>query len=298
MKFLLLGSNGQLGFELSKAAKQRGFNCQGLDKPLFDITDQKTIYEVICQEGISFVVNAAAYTAVDKAESERDCAFAVNNEGAGYLAGACAERNLPLIHISTDYVFDGSKKAPYVETDPINPISVYGESKAAGENAVRNAHGRHIILRTSWLYGSHGNNFVKTILRLASEREELRVVADQYGCPTYAADLASAILSICDRIQRRERIEWGTYHYCGAGVTTWHEFARQICEKSRRYVALRCSHVKAITTEEFPTPAKRPPYSALDCKKIEASFGIARTFWQDSLAEMLELLVTNKPIDE
>jgi dTDP-4-dehydrorhamnose reductase len=287
MRLLLVGSRGQLGWELLKATKECGLDCEGLDTPQVDITDRGAVERTLGWEKFSLVINAAAYTAVDKAESERDQAFAVNAEGPRYLALACAKRNIPLIHISTDYVFDGAKTSPYIESDALCPMGIYGESKAAGEKAVREALETHIILRTSWLYSSHGNNFVKTILRLASEREELKVVADQYGCPTYAADLAAAILDIAKQVNSGRSVQWGVYHYCGHGVTTWHEFAQKICELGKKHAPMRVKEIKAISTSEYPTPAKRPPYSALDCSKIEKVFGIQARPWQDSLAEML-----------
>jgi dTDP-4-dehydrorhamnose reductase len=287
VNILLLGSNGQLGWEILRMAKFGDAECLGLDRPEFDITDRQAVGKAVDKGKFSIVINAAAYTAVDKAESERDEAFAVNAEGPGSLASVCVQQGIPMIHISTDYVFDGLKGSPYVETDPVCPTSAYGESKAAGENAVRDQIESHLILRTSWLYSTHGNNFVKTILRLASERKELRVVADQHGCPTYAADLAAAILHIAKHIQSGQAIPWGTYHYCGKGVTTWHGFAEKICELAREHRPLQVKRIKAISTEEYPTPAKRPHYSVLDCSKIENVFGIQAGPWQDSLAEML-----------
>jgi dTDP-4-dehydrorhamnose reductase len=290
VKLLLVGSNGQLGREVLNAAKDRGLECEGTDTPQFDITDRGAVERTVGRERFSLIVNAAAYTAVDKAEVKRDEAFAVNADGPGDLAFVCAKNHLPLIHISTDYVFDGNKTSPYNESDPICPIGIYGESKAAGEKAVREALETYVILRTSWLYSSHGNNFVKTILRLASEREELRVVADQYGCPTYAADLAAAIIDLATQINRRGSVQWGVYHYCGHGVTTWYGFAQQICQLAKKHRALQVKRIEAISTEEYPTPARRPPYSALDCSKIKSVFSIQTRPWQDSLAEMLARL--------
>ena len=286
-KLAVVGSKGQLGWELCSKGPDCDLDAIRLDLPEFDITDPLRVDKAFSQDEIALVINAAAYTAVDQAESEPEIAFAVNSEGSGYLAAACARRNIPLVHISTDYVFDGNKSTPYTETDPICPIGVYGKSKAAGEKAVREAQKHHIILRTSWLYGAHGNNFVKTILRLANEREELRVVGDQYGCPTYAADFAEAILSIVDNIRAQGEIPWGTYHYCGHGITTWHQFAQKICELAKKHSPMRVREIKAISTDEYPTPARRPFYSALDCTRIEKCFGVRRKPWQDSLAEML-----------
>ena len=294
MKLLVVGSNGQLGWEVLNAAKDRGLECEGIDTPQFDITDRGAVERTVGRERFSLIVNAAAYTAVDKAEVKRDEVFAVNAGGPGDLALVCAKNRLPLIHISTDYVFDGNKTSPYNESDPICPIGTYGESKAAGEKAVREALETYVILRTSWLYSSHGNNFVKTILRLASEREELRVVADQYGCPTYAADLAAASIDLAKQISRRGSVQWGVYHYCGHGVTTWYGFAQQICQLAKKHRALQVKRIEAISTEEYPTPARRPPYSALDCSKIKSVFSIQTRPWQDSLAEMLARLFTEE----
>ena len=294
MKLLVVGSNGQLGWEVLNAAKDRGLECEGIDTPQFDITDRGAVERTVGRDRFSLIVNAAAYTAVDKAEVERDEAFAVNACGPGDLAFVCAKNHLPLIHISTDYVFDGNKKSPYDESDPVCPIGTYGESKAAGEKAVREALETCIILRTSWLYSSHGNNFVKNILRLASQREELRVVVDQYGCPTYAADLAAAIIDLAKQISRRGSVQWGVYHYCGHGVTTWYGFARQICQLAKKHIALQVKRIEAISTGEHPTLARRPPYSALDCSKIKNVFSIQTRPWQDSLAEMLARLFTEE----
>jgi len=296
VKLLLVGSNGQLGWEVLNAAKDRGLECEGIDTPQFDITDRGAVERAVGRERFSLIVNAAAYTGVDKAEVKRHEAFAVNADGPRDLAFVCAKNHLPLIHISTDYVFDGNKTSPYNESDPICPIGTYGASKAAGEKAVREALETHVILRTSWLYSSHGNNFVKTILRLASEREELRVVADQYGCPTYAADLAAAIIDLAKQISRRGSVQWGVYHYCGHGVTTWYGFAQQICQLAKKHRALQVKRIEAISTEEYPTPARRPPYSALDCSKIKSVFSIQTRPWQDSLAEMLARLFKSPPL--
>ena len=287
MKLLVVGSNGQLGWEIVNAAKVCGLDCEGIDTPQFDLRGRDAVERTVGREKFTLIVNAAAFTAVDKAESEHDEAFAVNAEGPRHLAYVCAKHRLPLIHISTDYLFDGNKTSPYKESDPISPINVYGQSKAAGEKAVRESLETHVILRTSWLYSGHGNKFVKTILRLASEREELRVVAYQYGCPTYAADLAAVILDLAKQIRSRGSVQWGVYHYCGHGVTTWHAFAQKICQLARRYQALPVKRIEAISTHQYPTPAKRPPYSALDCSKIKSVFSIETRPWQDSLADML-----------
>ena len=287
MRVLVIGANGQLGWELCRKGEEQGFDMVALDLPEIDITEPSTVKKEVSQTGISLVINAAAYTAVDKAESEPDLAFAANRDGPGYLASSCAQVGIPLIHVSTDYVFDGSKKGPYLETDPVSPLGVYGQSKAAGETEVRDHLQEHLILRTAWLYGVHGHNFVKTMLLLAREKEVLRVVADQYGCPTYAADLAEAILAILAQIAEAGDIAWGTYHYCSKGITTWHGFAEKIFDLAKECDSLMVKEVVPIATAEYPTPAKRPANSVLDCSLIIEHFGISPRPWQESLAYMI-----------
>ena len=240
------------------------------------------------------IINAAAYTNVDKAESEPDLAFAVNRDGPDNLAGACASANLPFIHISTDYVFGGQKKSPYIETDQVSPLGVYGKSKEQGEKMVRSRTEKHIILRTSWLYGVHGDNFVKTMLSLGREKKAIKVVSDQYGSPTSAADLAEAVLTIADLIISSSKIIWGTYHYCGQGITTWHEFAKRIFEIAGRHDAMKVEKIEPIKTIDYPTLAKRPLFSTLDCSLIEKSFGIKAKPWQESLEVAIDRLFTAK----
>lgn len=292
MKLLIIGSNGQLGWELCKRGGKRGFDIIALDLPEFDINDASAVKKEVSQADASIIINAAAYTAVDKAESEPELAFAVNCNGPAHLASSCAKAGIPLIHISTDYVFDGNKKGPYLETDPVSPIGVYGKSKVDGEIEVRGHLKEHIILRTAWLYGIYGNNFVKTMLRLGKEKEMLRVVADQYGCPTYAADLADAILKIASQINEGRDIAWGTYHYCGKGVTTWHGFTEAIFNEAKKHDSFKVKKVVPISTKEYPTPAKRPANSALDCSLITKHFGISPKPWAESLARMIKLVVS------
>jgi len=296
MSLLIIGSNGQLGQELGRQGQEQGFDILPLDLPEFDITDVSELQEVVGRSGASLIINASAYTAVDKAESEPGMAFAVNRDGPAHLAALCHERGIPLIHVSTDYVFDGTKKGPYRETDPVSPLGVYGRSKEEGERAVRDHLDKHLIIRTAWLYGIHGNNFVKTMLRLGRERETVQVVADQYGCPTNAADLAEAILHIAFHMAEKRTIAWGTYHYCGRGVTTWHGFAEAIFDEAKRYGSFKVKRVAPITTEEYPTPAKRPANSALDCSLIEEQFGISTRPWQESLAVMIPLLLSDESL--
>jgi dTDP-4-dehydrorhamnose reductase len=296
MRILLTGANGQVGWELSNRGGQRGFEVLALDRADLDITDPVSVSEEVNRSGVALVVNAAGYTAVDQAESEPELAFAANRDGPAYLASACGKAGIPLVHISTDYVFDGQKKGAYLETDPVSPLSIYGKSKAAGEVAVRKHLREHFILRTGWIYGVHGHNFVKTMLRLGSEREKVQVVADQYGCPTYAADLAETILRIAAKLLDGRQVHWGTYHYCGKGVTSWHGFAEEIFRLAGDYASLKVKRVEPISTSEYPTPAKRPSNSVLGCSLIENTFNIRPKPWRESLAQMLNILFpTKKP---
>lgn len=294
MKVLILGTSGQVGDALMRAPWPRGTALVGLARPDIDMLRPETIDASVAAHAPGLVVNATAYTAVDKAESDRDAAFAINRDGPARLAAACAVRGIPLVHVSTDYVFDGSKPSPYTEDDPVCPLGAYGASKEAGEAAVRAALEQHVILRTSWVYAAHGANFVKTMLRLGREREELGVVADQHGAPTAAADIAAAIVTIAGRIASDPDGNpdgiWGTYHFAGAGATTWHGFAERIFQRLERETGRR-PRLKAIGTADYPTPARRPANSRLDCAKIRAVFGIEAPRWEDSLERVLDALL-------
>jgi dTDP-4-dehydrorhamnose reductase len=292
MKVLITGADGQLGRELVRLGRRLGFEVYGLNRQQLDITNENQIPEIFERISPSVVINSAAYTQVDRAESESDLAYAVNKDGPAYLARHCDNNHLTLIHISTDYVFDGTKGRPYRESDPVAPLGVYGRSKSEGETAIRTQLANHIIVRTSWLYGVYGNNFVKTILKLATEKNALQVVADQVGSPTSAADLAEAILTITRKISTNDKFDWGTYHYCCKGFTTWHGLAEKIIDLAAPHAAFQARQVEAITTAEWPTPAKRPPYSVLDCTRIKSQFGIAPTPWQQSLKRTIDRIFT------
>ena len=293
MKVLITGANGQLGRELVRLGQRVDFEIHSFSRQQLDITNKNQIEQIFSRISPSLVINAAAYTQVDRAENESDLAYAVNKDGPAYLARYCADNHLMLIHISTDYVFDGTKGRPYQESDPIAPLGVYGQSKAQGETAIRSILPNHIIVRTSWLYGVYGNNFVKTILKLAAEKTALRVVADQFGSPTSAAALANAVLTIARKISINRKIDWGTYHYCCKGITTWHALAQKIIELATPYAALKARHVEAITTAEWPTPAKRPPYSVLDCSLLKSRFGIKPEPWQQSLKHTIDRIFSD-----
>jgi dTDP-4-dehydrorhamnose reductase len=294
MRILLTGANGQVGWELSNRGGQWGLEILALDRSDLDITNPVSVRREVNRSGVFLVVNAAGYTAVDKAESEPELAFAVNRDGPAYLASACGKAGIPLVHISTDFIFDGQKQDPYFETDQVSPLSVYGKSKAAGEVAVRELLSEHVIIRTSWVYGVHGHNFVKTILRLGREREVVQVVDDQYGCPTYAADLAETILRVAAHVLEGRQIHWGTYHYCGKGVTTWHGFAEAVFALANQYTSLKVKTIEPISTAEYPTPAKRPANSVLDCSLMEKEFDIRSRPWSASLARMIKEMFSIK----
>ena len=289
MRLAIIGAKGQVGWELSQRAPAFGHAVLAWDVDTLDITDANAVDEALASSDAHAVINAAAYTAVDKAEQEPALAFAVNRDGPAHLAAACARLRIPLLHISTDYVYDGAKIDPYVEDDPTTPLGVYGASKLAGDETVRQLLPRHLILRVSWVFGVHGHNFVKTILRLAREREELRVVADQRGCPTFAGDIADTLLELAGRIAEIDaNAAWGTYHYCGEPATTWHGFASAIVEGVRARGPLPARAVIPITTAEYPLPSPRPVNSVLDCAKLTERFGIAPRPWRAGLEALLD----------
>jgi dTDP-4-dehydrorhamnose reductase len=285
MRVLVIGSSGQVGFELMRAPWTPGTIVTGVRHAQIDITDGGAVERVIGKGNCDLVINAAAYTAVDRAEVEQAQAFAVNRDGAGHVAAACTRAGVPLIHLSTDYVFDGSKQDAYVEDDAVSPINVYGASKAAGEDAIRDVSPRHLILRTSWVYGARGHNFVKTMLRLAQKREDIAVVNDQIGSPTAATDLAVAITRLVGRATEMAN-GWGTYHLCGAGATTWYDFAQRIVSL-RTADAGGAPAVRPISSQAFAALARRPANSRLDCRHIAETFGVACPSWETSLARLL-----------
>jgi dTDP-4-dehydrorhamnose reductase len=285
---LLTGAGGQVAWEVERRAGARGLSVKALSSADLDITDASAVRDKVTSAAPRAVINAAAYTAVDKAETERDLAFAVNRDGPGHLAAICAMRHIPLLHISTDYVFDGAAGSAYTEEDPTGPLGVYGESKLAGEAAVRAFLDRHVIVRTAWVYGVHGHNFVKTMLRLGRERDVIKVVDDQRGSPTFAGDLAEALLTLTRRLIAENLPEdaYGTFNYTGGGAVTWHGFAERIFAEAGSALGRR-PKVEPIATSEYPTPARRPANSVLDCGKIARVHGIMQRPWEEALREML-----------
>jgi dTDP-4-dehydrorhamnose reductase len=285
LKILVTGSKGQLGNELRDLSINHSiFDFDFHDVDTLDITDLKSLENYFIANKPSFVINAAAYTAVDKAETDFDTAILINATAVANLSGMCSKFNARLIHVSTDYVFDGTSYKPYKEEDTVNPQSAYGKTKLEGEKeALKNPDS--IVVRTSWLYSSYGNNFVKTVIRLATEREQLGMIFDQIGTPTYAADLASAIIQIVEKLSNDKNIKGGIFHFSNEGVCSWFDFAKAIIE----YKGLNCK-VNPILTSQYPLPAPRPHYSVLDKAKIKNTFEIQIPWWKDSLKKCIEKL--------
>lgn len=277
---LLIGSGGQLGKELHQLQLNR--NIIAVNRQQLDLTQPAAIRDIINKIQPQIIINTAAYTAVDRAESESELANAVNAIAPGIIAQAAQKLGALFIHLSTDYVFDGRQSHPYTENDATNPINVYGTSKLAGEHAIQNNCDNYLILRTAWVYSSHGNNFVKTMLKLGAQQQEIRVVADQIGSPTWTHDLADAIA------QLQQFHHCGIYHYTNSGVASWYDFAVAIFEHARQLdFPLKVQRVIPITTAEYPTPAQRPAYSVLACAKITATLKTIPPHWQQQLKQCL-----------
>jgi dTDP-4-dehydrorhamnose reductase len=286
---LVFGANGQLGQELTRLAAARGTPMHALAHGEADIADGGAVAAALARWKPELLVNAAAYTKVDLAETNADDARKGNEIGPGVLAGACAAAGIPMVHVSTDYVFDGSKQDPYRETDPVCPISAYGRSKVAGEEVVRATLGHYVILRTAWVYSEFGHNFLKTMLRLAETRDELRIVADQHGSPTSAREIAEAILHLAPLLLRDQKLS-GTYHFTAGGFTTWHGFANRVVEIAAPMTG-RSPCVIPIQTADYPTPAKRPANSRLDCGLFVRTFGFTPRHWTESVDATTRTLV-------
>lgn len=289
MKVVVLGAGGQVGRELAtRVIWPAGADIVGLARADLDICDTAGI-ERMLDGRPDLVVNCAAYTAVDRAESEPELAFAVNASAVGALARAAAKRKIPLVHLSTDYVFDGTSARAYTEDDPVAPLGVYGASKEAGEREIRAAGGRHWILRTSWVVGVYGANFVKTIVRLAAERDGLRVVGDQHGKPTCARELAAAI-AVAARPMLAGDMPLGTYHLAGSPACTWYDLAVRVVDQQAAYTGRR-PPVTAITTAEWPSPAQRPARSVLDCTKWSTATGLPAPDWRPGVDAIVRELL-------
>jgi dTDP-4-dehydrorhamnose reductase len=290
MRVAITGCRGQLGRELVTTATDPLLETYCTDVEEMDITSPDQIDAALTKFNPQVIINAAAYTRVDAAESESELAFAVNATAPALLADWCRRSGAFLVHISTDYVFSGRKGEAYIESDATDPISVYGASKARGERLVRERLPHHLIVRTSWLYSIHGQNFVKTVLALCRKMDVLRIVADQYGSPTNAADLAKGVWSMIAHMDRHADGPWGTYHFCSRGVASWHDFATEIVRLRSLPTGGRQVRVEAITTADYPTAAARPTYSVLDCSKLEANFGCRPPEWREALRPVVQSL--------
>jgi dTDP-4-dehydrorhamnose reductase len=293
MKILLTGSNGQVGFELQKKLSALG-EVIATDREELDLTKLNAIKNFIDQTRPDIIINPAAYTAVDKAESEADLAYQINVTAPEILAEKAAELGIPLVHFSTDYVFDGLKKEAYVESDLTNPQSVYGKTKCEGEENIRK-YPKHIILRTSWVFGSHGNNFLKTILRLISEKESLNIVGDQWGSPASSSMLADVTFKIVDMIKRNKNFnDYGTYHVTNDGETNWHGYASLILSEAMKLnLKVTCApdHIHPIPTSKYPTAAKRPLNSRLNTDKIKKTFMLELPHWESEVKRVLKEII-------
>ncbi|MHA2714060.1 dTDP-4-dehydrorhamnose reductase [Vibrio owensii] len=288
MRVLIPGANGQVGRCLVKELSNRSdVELVALDKSELDISNQLEVENLVHDFRPNFIINAAAYTAVDKAESEANTAYGINEKGPKYLAQAAKDVDAVILHISTDYVFEGNKVGSYVEDDPTNPQGVYGSSKLAGEIAVSETTEKHIILRTAWVFGEYGNNFVKTMLELAKDRDALSIVGDQLGGPTYAGDIANTLIKMMDSVASGEHVEYGTYHYSGMPYVSWFQFADCIFTNAvEQGILTNSPKLTSITTEQYPTPAKRPANSKLELMKIKANFNIEASDWKKAISDL------------
>lgn len=300
-KIIVFGKNGQVGQELQRAILS-GKNNHTYDECLFlgrddiDLTNPEALSTRLLQESPAAIINAAAYTAVDKAETEPEIAMAVNAKAPEIMALYAQEQKIPFIHISTDYVFNGTKTSSYTENDPIAPINIYGKSKAEGETAIMATHAPAVILRTSWVYAQKGNNFIHTMLRLGQERETLNIVSDQIGAPTNAADIALAILHILPQIQHKQdsMIQPELYHMSANGYGSWHEFAQLIFNEAEKHGIKVPLNVGEIPSSAYPTPATRPLNSRLDCTLIEKEYGVSLPHWKDSAIKCITTILENQ----
>ena len=294
MKVLVTGSGGQVGREIVKLTKSFKIQVIGLGHAELDVTDLVSISNALSTHMPDLLVNTAAYTDVEKAESEMELAYDVNQWGAAKIAEICFDRRIPLIHLSTDYVFDGKKKQPYTEWDTENPINTYGRSKYEGEQAVRSILNQHLILRTSWVFGVHGQNFVKTMLRLQKDGDPLHLISDTYGCPSDAADIAMVIMQLAYQVNKNKRIQWGTYHYCGDHSTNWYSFAEEIFKKVSEVTGQPLPKILPISAEHYPSALKRPINTALSCQKIGETFDIKPCQWKKGVHEVVNTLLNTE----
>lgn len=292
-RLLITGGTGQVGTELLNCHWPADTELVAPTRQELDLSDCDRIGTYVSQGEFDAVINCGAYTAVDKAESEVLRAWKINALAPAALAVATRLAGIPIVHLSTDYVFDGSKREPYTEDDPIAPLGVYGASKEAAEQAVRTGNPRHVILRTAWVFSAHGSNFVKTMLRLGKERELIKVVDDQMGCPTAASDIAAVVRQIVVRLIEDLKAPVGTYHFVGNGEATWYTFARELFAQ-QQLAGANVPHVEAITTEQYPTPARRPKNSSLSTTKLERDYGVKPRDWRTALEDVRHELAVSQ----
>jgi dTDP-4-dehydrorhamnose reductase len=286
MRIIIFGAAGQIGTDCTRVLKEHGYEVIPLTRDEVDFSDAQKVSAVVIDYSPAVVVNACAYTAVDKAETDSVLADQINHRSVASLAGACEQEGVLLVHLSTDYVFDGRSSTPYDENAPVNPLGVYGKTKLAGEQAIARVMSQYFILRTSWVFGQHGSNFVSTMLRLAAERDQLSVVSDQRGRPSYAAHLVDVIVLLIQRYESQEIAPFGIYHCSNDGELSWYEFAQAIFANAHeRGVLNRLPTVSAIPSSAYPTPAPRPMYSVLNTAKLESVLGRGMPTWQQGLSD-------------
>lgn len=291
LKVLLFGAAGQVGSDCLQALSDKGYSVEAVTRQSLDFADAEAVAAKVLSLKPEIVINACAYTAVDKAETEIELADKVNHLSVAALAEACATLAIPLIHLSTDYVFDGTRSSPYREDSSVNPVSVYGKTKLAGERVIQEKSDRYIILRTSWVFGEQGHNFVKTMLRLGKDRDQLKVVNDQLGRPTYVGDIVSCLVHCVAQYEQDKILPWGIYHCCSEGETSWYGFAKAIfAEAKAQGLIAREPEVLAIPSSEFPTPAPRPAYSVLSTEKLDQFMSSPLPHWQVGLKKFINHL--------
>ena len=292
-RILVTGAAGQVGRELMTLSRSPDLELVGFDRGALDIRRSDQVLTALAQSRAELVINLAAYTAVDRAEDEPLEAMAINRDGAGMLAQTCQRRGIALIHVSTDYVFDGARPGAWTPEDPVAPLSIYGRSKAEGEDLVRDALPAHVILRTSWVFGAHGRNFVRTMLSRLEQPDELRIVDDQRGCPTAAADLARALVAIARVVLADPTAAAGTYHYCNAGCTTWYRFAQAIFARTKSH-GFAPPRLVPIPSADYKTRARRPANSELDCSTTVATFAVTQPSWRDSVPAVIDAILAER----
>ena len=294
MRVLITGAHGQVGSELVAQAQSLGYDVIATDREQLNIADESEVTAFVNQNKPDVIINAAAYTAVDQAETDQALAYAINAEAVKYLAESAKSLDIPLLHISTDYVFDGSKAEPYVEDDPINPVNLYGASKRKGEEYLEQSGVKFINLRTSWVFGLEGNNFVKTLLRLAKELEEFGVIDDQLGGPTSAVDIAATLLSIAQQSSKAGFDKWGTFHYSGMPYVSWWKFADYAIQAAYEHgLITQLPKLNKLTTSQYPTPAKRPHNSRMVLDKVQNAFAVYPSDWKAACLKLIHSMIEN-----